>query len=633
MFKLGVATSAIVVFVALLQASVGLQIYRLGEVQSSINTTSVPLLQKTQKLARITSETLSQTALLEGALPAAELLRLETDYRANQNAAEQILWTMSLDTAQPEIATRFQDSREQFESVNGQLFRNQFEQRAQEAAIEDRTQAFKIELNRLGDLVDRMLITSTTQILNPLEGAEDGRPITEDDLAKYRAFAAEVEILNSLKTNKLSMVDSLDHFIPGANASELENDLKFRLRSIGQSLILLRDSPERVSLAQISSELNAQLGAADGLIAFLRANAITRARFQELRNTQRDAVERINTTTDQLVSSASRDFRLAIGAATSITSTILWIGVATTFLVLFGIVLINWHVIRRQISKRFTTLTEDVLAISNGDYDHKIRVSGADEIGDIAKALDLFKDQAAELQRSNAELEKFAYVAAHDLRSPLDAIQDLARWTLEDEREHMSKTCIENLELLMKRSSRLSALQSDLLTYAKVAKIDTASETFSLRNEVEKLSDLLDPHGKFFITVENDPGEITTFGIPTRQILLNLITNAMKHHDKGEGRIIVDYERGADTHIISIEDDGPGIEPRFQSKVFELFKTLQSRDAVEGSGLGLALVTKLIARIDGKLTVQSNAPKERGCKFTFEIADLSVANDNKGVAA
>ena len=107
----------------------------------------------------------------------------------------------------------------------------------------------------------------------------------------------------------------------------------------------------------------------------------------------------------------------------------------------------------------------------------------------------------------------------------------------------------------------------------------------------------------------------------------------MKHHDKGEGTITVAYEKGEATHKITIEDDGPGIEPRFQQKVFELFKTLQSRDVVEGSGLGLALVNKLIARIGGRLTMQSDAPNERGCKFTFEIADTGTAIHNKGVAA
>lgn len=625
--------SAIVVLVALLQASVGLQIYRLGGVQSSINETSVPLLQKTQKLARITTETLSHTTLLEGRLSVEELSRLRAQYTANQREAQQILSSFSSDASHPEVMASFKASRAQFTDINDQLFSNQFQQRAQEAAIAQVTAVLKANLREFGDRIDRMLVAATTLIFTPLTGTGPEGEITRADLGKYQKFTSEIEILNTLKSNALSMLDAINHLVPGSNARELENDLKFRLRSIAQSLILLHESQERAFLAKISAEISSQLSAADGLVVSLRANAITRMEFQELRRAQADAVESINDATDRLVSRSNQDFQAAIREATNITSTILWIGFATTVLVLVSITAVNHQVIRKQISNRFTMLTEDVLAISNGNYEHQIRLKGDDEIGTIAEALDLFKQQAAELQRSNAELEKFAYVAAHDLRSPLDAIQDLASWTLEDERENLSSSCIENLELLLKRSSRLSALQSDLLTYAKVGQIDTTSETFSLSEEVEKISDLLDPKKNFEIRVENDPGEITTYGLPTRQILLNLITNAIKHHDAGAGEIRIVYKPGANTHIISVEDDGPGIEPRFQGKIFELFKTLQSRDAVEGSGLGLALVSKLIARLDGRLSVQSNAPVERGSKFIFEVANLGIKKQNEGFAA
>ncbi len=632
-FKLSATMILIVLFVATFQATVGLQLLRLNRVETSINDTSVPLLHETQKFARLTTQVLSQTSLLENDLTAEELTELRRKYYENKRRVDDVLSGFLSSNLAEDIMTEFQVNRLAFSRINEELFSNQFRQRVQEADILQSKAEILVALEKMRDALDQLLIRLTAQILTPLELSNDGATAPQTDLTPYLIFAGEIEVLNTLRSNVLDIGNMLEHATTGQDIDALNTNLQFRLRNIGQSLILLEDNDDRVKLAQLASGIREFLSRDGRLIVLLKANATTRERFDQLKRSQAAAVRDIDRKTDKFVAEAKETFQRQIIIATDITGTIMWIGLATTVWILAGIYFINRNVIRRQISERFTKLTQDVVAISDGDYAREIRVSGRDEIGAIASALDVFKGQAGELQRSNAELEEFAYVAAHDLRSPLDAIQDLARWTLEDEREHLSESCIHNLELLIKRSLRLSALQSDLLTYAKVGEMDTAVETLDLADEVSKLADLLDPNSNYGISLKGNPGHVTTFGLPARQILLNLVTNAIKHHDKPNGQISIHYEPSALGHRLTVEDDGPGIEPRFQKKIFELFKTLQSRDVVEGSGLGLALVSKLIERLNGRLSVHSDAPKTRGCKFIFEIADLRLVNTDRDIAA
>lgn len=620
-FKLGTATAAIVFIVALLQASVGLQTFRLAKAQQSIVEMSVPMLARTQEFARITTRMLGQTALLEERLSVDELTKLRSLYFVSEAKSDELLVSMKNVTNDPGLIEAILQSRQDFAIVNEKMFDNQFRQRAlEEEILQSRNQLYK-KATTFEDLLDQMLINSTVFILRgpTFQDFEEAPPEYIEQILK---FATEIETLNSLKSNITDIQNILQSLRVLQGAFQVDayaERLRLDIRSITQSLPVLEDLENRRKLARLSAGINSTLMAPGGLVSVLQNFEDTREDFDMIRKQQIETVGQINRTVRDLIDHVTLRFDRDISLASKITNSFFWIGLATAGLVFGGIIAVNHFVIRRQISSRFLTLTEDVAAVAQGDYSHDIRVGGRDELGDIAKALDQFRCQAAELERSNSELERFAYVAAHDLRSPLDAIQDLARWTLEDERNSLSENCIRNLELMIQRSARLSALQSDLLTYARLGEVDTSIGAFSLNDEVAKMADLLDPAQKFDISVENDPGTIEIHRLPTQQILINLITNAIKHHDRPAGKILVRYEGTECLHRLVVEDDGPGIEPRFQAKVFELFKTLQSRDSTEGSGLGLALVRKLTQRLGGSVTVQSNAPAERGTRFTVEF--------------
>jgi signal transduction histidine kinase len=625
-FKLSVATSAIVLLVAMLQLIVGSQIIRLNAAQTSILTHSIPLLDKAQRFSEKTTLAVSETKLLEEHLTKSELDTLRTRYLEHDSQAQVIFFDILSSDRGRLDADQFQSSRDEFVAANEALFQNQFTQRELEREVQEYG-AHLISLTaRFEDIIDQLLIKSSTDVLSQSADFGGYSGWVKQELDVFLVFAREVEVLNSLKSGAVDFSNMIQGRFGQLSASDVDalaDRLHFRLKSTSLSLTLLGKSEARGKLALLASDLNKGLFSEPGYLYFLQELQATREDFETLKRHRDTAVSDIGAQVRLIMREATGSFRRDIALTSSLTQNIKLIGIATTVVVLAVLVFLNGQVIHKQISQRFTVLTEDVMSFAQGDYAHKIRVSGEDELGAIANALNVFKEQAAELERSNAELERFAYVAAHDLRSPLDAIQDLATWTLEDERDSLSENCITNLELLIKRSARLSALQADLLTYAQVGQIDTTIGPISLSEEVNKMSDMLDPAGDFQITLVNDPGTIVTYSLPLRQILLNLLTNAIKHHDLPTGKIVVEFSRRPGVLRFVVEDDGPGIEPRFQKRIFELFKTLKSRDRVEGSGLGLAFVLKLTSRLGGMVDVESHAPEERGTRFTFEIADLS----------
>lgn len=208
------------------------------------------------------------------------------------------------------------------------------------------------------------------------------------------------------------------------------------------------------------------------------------------------------------------------------------------------------------------------------------------------------------LEKSNKDLEQFAYVASHDLKSPLNAIQKLVGWIKEDCINVLPASSLEHLSLLENRSERMSNLLNDLLNYARIERFDYQPETLELWAVANDIFTLLD-HGEnvTFVAAE---GELTFPKVPLDIIFRNLISNAIKHHDKANINIRMSYSIIENMHCIGVQDDGPGIPPELFHKALEMFQTLKPRDKVEGSGMGLSLVKKIVQHYDGKLTIESD---------------------------
>ena len=235
-------------------------------------------------------------------------------------------------------------------------------------------------------------------------------------------------------------------------------------------------------------------------------------------------------------------------------------------------------------------------------------------IVDIQKEKELLQNliqQNKALEKSNSDLEQFAYIASHDLKSPLNAIQQLARWIEEDCKKVLPIESKEHLSLMIGRSSRMIRLLDDLLNYSRVSRYEYKYEPLELKGLVSDQFSLIDKPEAFTCISSNSYLLIPR--VPFEIIIRNILSNAVKHHDKDKGIIEIKFNKTDKNQIITVSDDGPGIPPEMHNKVLEMFQTLKPRDDVEGSGMGLALAKRIINHYNGDLSIESDGV--RGTSF------------------
>jgi PAS domain S-box-containing protein len=224
--------------------------------------------------------------------------------------------------------------------------------------------------------------------------------------------------------------------------------------------------------------------------------------------------------------------------------------------------------------------------------------------------------QRLELARSNADLEEFAYVASHDLKAPLRAISHLVEWIAEDVEPMASTETIDNLKLLRGRVVRLQSLLDGLLAYARIGKSRVSFEQVDIPEVVRDIVAVLSPSDGFVVACQEPMPLLRTHRTPILVVLQNLISNGLKHHDRSEGKITISMRLENGVAEFRVGDDGPGIAPRFHEKIFVIFQTLASRDDLESSGIGLAIVKKRVEGHGGRIWVES-APPARGTTMVF----------------
>ena len=226
----------------------------------------------------------------------------------------------------------------------------------------------------------------------------------------------------------------------------------------------------------------------------------------------------------------------------------------------------------------------------------------------------VLQDKTKDLEKSNRDLEKFSYIASHDLKSPLNSIKQLANWIHEDCENVLPKESQNHLDMLMRRCERMMKLLNDLLAYARIDKTEFKKERVNLYDMNQDIISLIDIPIGFTCTAPNV--EIDVPASPLEIVLRNLVSNSIKHHDKECGKISILYNANKDFHIITVEDDGPGIPQEFHDKVMHMFQTLKPRDKVEGSGMGLAMVKQIVEHYGGSVAIASNGT--RGTKFIIK---------------
>jgi signal transduction histidine kinase len=222
-----------------------------------------------------------------------------------------------------------------------------------------------------------------------------------------------------------------------------------------------------------------------------------------------------------------------------------------------------------------------------------------------------------ELERSNRELDDFAYVASHDLKAPLRDIDNLASWIAEDAGDTLPADSKRHLALLQDRIARMERLLDDLLQYSRADRVKPPPEEFEVRAVIDEALRLVGPREGFEIVVTGDRPTIRTPRVPLAQLLRNLVSNAIKHHHRKQGRITIHVVEREALLEIAVTDDGPGIAPEFHERVFRMFQTLRPRDEVEGSGMGLAIVKKVVESHGGTVKIESAPGEGTTMRFTW----------------
>ena len=237
--------------------------------------------------------------------------------------------------------------------------------------------------------------------------------------------------------------------------------------------------------------------------------------------------------------------------------------------------------------------------------------------------VDLFKlnqqlaSSNAELQRSNQDLEHFAYAASHDLKAPLRGIGNVANWIGEEVGDVLPEKSARHLRQMQQRVQRMEHLLDDLLVYSRVGRESLEIVEADTASLVRETVDLLAPPEQFTISVVSEMPVLRTATTPLAQCFRNLIGNAIKHHERESGRVEVSCRDAGALVEFSVADDGPGIAPEFHEHIFQMFQTLRPRDEVEGSGIGLALIKRIVEEFGGSINVESSPAGGTIFRFTW----------------
>ncbi|MCG7625359.1 sensor histidine kinase [Epibacterium sp. Ofav1-8] len=232
----------------------------------------------------------------------------------------------------------------------------------------------------------------------------------------------------------------------------------------------------------------------------------------------------------------------------------------------------------------------------------------------------------AALKRSNAELDQFAYIASHDLKAPLRVINNAISWLEEDLEPYLNDDTRESMHLLQSRANRMERLLNDLLQHSRIGRVAEPETQISGRELADELLGLLEVPDGMTVRFAESFLKLRFRKLPLETVLVNLLSNSIRHHDRPHGEIEVSVEEEAGFLRFRVEDDGPGIEPIYHDRIFEVFQTLQSRDQLEGSGMGLAFVKKHIEVAGGEIQVISDGI--RGTVFEFRWPrDLRQQNE------
>jgi signal transduction histidine kinase len=333
----------------------------------------------------------------------------------------------------------------------------------------------------------------------------------------------------------------------------------------------------------------------------------------------------------------------SVDAARTAGNTLVAIDIAAaSIIILAGAALLL--LLDRLVSQPVVELAEQVRAVAGGDYDKHITSRGSPELAELAAGVEAMrrqiaaelrevrearsqvewineqlKIQAEELTRSNRDLEQFAYVASHDLQEPLRKVTSFCQLLQRRYAGQLDERADQYIQFAVDGAQRMQRLINDLLAFSRIGRLTAGFTDVDLNRVLAEVTSQLDGR-------DGEDAEIIWSDLPTVEgeepllttLFVNLIGNSVKFRRPGVPPVVrITAGRDGDEWRITVRDNGIGIEAEFADKVFLIFQRLHARDAYEGTGIGLAIVKKIVEYHGGRIWLDLDVDEGTSINFTL----------------
>lgn len=267
------------------------------------------------------------------------------------------------------------------------------------------------------------------------------------------------------------------------------------------------------------------------------------------------------------------------------------------------------------ISKRIKTMVHLAESISRGEFT-TVKDNRNDELTRLSTSLNVMSGKLRkninELEKQNIELDKFAYVVSHDLKAPVRGIHNAVKWIEEDMGHELSPQMKQYLSIIPQRTKRMEDLINGLLDYARIRE-KTKPEKTDVNKLVKDLVEEIVPR-HFKVEIDDLP-VFYSEKLKLEQVFTNLISNSVKYTPHENARISIGCKEIPGFYQFSVKDNGVGIDPEYHEKIFEIFQTLRDKNEKESTGIGLAIIKKIID--DQHCAIKVNSISGKGAEFIF----------------